>query len=522
MPASGFPRLETFVQTVLAGDQVPDLSPSFADEEDLALFAETGLHGTTWDRDASDADRVRLREAVQRWRKQELAPHGKLVGFTDTTLLQAAAGLLSSRRAVPVTATTLMDLAAFVNAVVLYDRLLYLENPTLTDSPLNPELMNERLEDSPVRVLRVQTFDREHGGEYVRLSHGVRLPRLHGVGAALGMAFQLTCDEGKNLRRLSDAPEVACGGERLEWLGALQRTWSAVLGRDIAAEHLFNDHSLDSDWPTPGPQLLHAAVRAEEEYGRGGGDADLGFVGAVNLRGLFNSRVAATLVGAPYVAGTMRRPFLSALYKRGEWSDRFLAGDPRIEKLMNMLDQRPVGAFGRQELRLPFFLGACIDRSNDPEHFWHELNRMRRDARPLREALFDITDALQAGKPGFDRIRRAIQSDADRLSRRLGQLGITAVTQISSSAIELALSPALPAAVLKVAITVGLEPLLVRAWLRRGREAPFLFLTSTAMSARSLLNGIDDVVQLWDLNEARRNELAAGLKRLADVRIDYH
>jgi len=167
---------------------------------------------------------------IREWTRQIFRRSGLSACLVDTTLLASVgASTVGADPGGVFTSLTLLDLAAFANAVVLYDRVVVLPGAENAARVLNDKLGVEVFFPLPV------LSEIDQGG------------RLLGVGAVLGDLFDTV------LYELSEMREAGTDSAVRADLEAMMKFWSILLGRPLHREMvLLSEIDERANWDSDG------------------------------------------------------------------------------------------------------------------------------------------------------------------------------------------------------------------------------------------------------------------------------
>ena len=328
--------------------------------------------------------------------------------YLDTTTLHTARTLILNKEDdfLPVIPAALIDLSNFVNSIVLFDHIFYLEN-----REIDPYELNEALGEPVIISLPIQSFGSSNDGD-----------PLNSVG---GLLRGFWYDTDQYMQKLVD------GSNELfhEDAEAMKIAWRSIIDFKENEELWFDPfHKIKTEsYNTDGPQLLrdlteiHNHVFDEALYLRKArlSPTELSeFVHSVidqcNYRSLFHTAVSNGLQ-LYYMPNSFRLPFHNFLYRRARIVQRQL---PTIRFIEN--EYRDLGELfsdtNHNELRLPFFLGAVLNQISTLDEFFDVLADMRRKATSFRDHRAELDDALERQSlRDIKKLRSALQEDGNSL-----------------------------------------------------------------------------------------------------------
>jgi hypothetical protein len=451
------------------------------DADEKAPLTDFGF--TIENASSSTSDRkAKVTQALSDWHAQYVAPFQKDAVFVDTTTLATvealAAGHYSvygSTPEVSVTPGILYDLCAFINAVVLFDSVLYLENPFVDPAKLNTGLASG---EPPLRQLPVKSFDGA-------ASHH---DPIVGVGGGL---TSLMWNAEVEVMLWRDARTPAAREAR----DAVAHGWRCATGAEVRIDQFADDNHIRHQFSSDGPQLLRAALEGEHSAP----DEkiklflDSSFLTESTVRSVFNTGVSE-MIGIGYAASSARLPF------RRYWLDiqdvacsQFLVS----EQLDIALRDAATRTIDRVSLELPFFPAAVLREIKDPSELLPAIGRLRDAAAGFRNRRADLNAAIDDRN---DRVIKeltlAVQDESRSLAQMLTVPAIGAAIAIVTAPVTLAHSLWLPV----LALYAGFKDLNEsnkERLCRRLSKRHLCFLTKTASQSRELLDAYPQVGRLW-------------------------
>jgi hypothetical protein len=456
------------------------------------------------------ADLASMLHTIRDWTSKLFHRGGHSACLVDTTLLASVgASTVGTDPTRVFTSLTLLDLAAFANAVILYDRVMVL--PGAANAA---RVLNGKLGEDVFTTLPVSSENDEKG-------------RLIGVGAALGDLFDTVLYELSEIREAGTHSAVRAD------LEAMLKSWSILLDRPLRREMvLLSEIDERANWDSDGPGLVSqlAAMESETRGGRNSfletvsrypqalaglfGDPDrtlAGFISESNHRSYFNLRLSY-LLGIPYVSSTTRIPFRSQLYRNASFAHSQLLLQREIDRYAN---SRAYYVPNRPTLSLPAFAAIALHRASSLSDVLTQIGEIRSDASALRRRRAEWEEALRLEDARTtQRLRAAIDDDAVALRRDLTGPVVAAV----SASLAAAASPTTGLTVSLIGITamIGSMPADRReAIVQRLLRPSEWFLTSTSDTARGITDMREKVTRLWNLNDSTTEWLTARMEALS-------
>jgi hypothetical protein len=445
------------------------------------------------------------------------------VAFADTTLLHTVRALTLGEATREVTATSLLDLCTFAEAVVLCDRIVHL--PYVGDS----FDLNEALREPVFAALPVVDFDAASKGGGVTDSADVSIvygDELHGMGAVLGDLLGDAIYEVRKIVRSSQGDPYH--GDLL----AMARQWGAVLGRSIDRADLSYLWE-GSRWDSDGPKLLVKLLRFQdgaedlEDWARFPAwmehqtqdDPEEGlaaFISECNTRSFFNLRVAAIL-DVPYVGNATRLPIRGHQYRTAVFMHHQLLLADEIDAEVNR-HRASYAVSSRQNLSLPVFGALALHDARTPAELLDSIAALRGKAAPLRARRVEYDHALRTGTDPatIGRVRQALADDAAHLASGLKGPVASGI----AAALAAAAGPTTAWSILGISAlsTAGaMDPETRRGLVRRLLRPSQWWLTDTASRAKAIASSATDVQRVFGLDGRGLDGLRRRLDQLAAV-----
>ena len=468
------------------------------DKESITTLADFGVLnvGYSMDRPKSSF----LNSEVRRWIENAVGEKSLNSSFLDTTTIYTVNSLINSADEEVVMPETLLDLATFVNAVVLYDHVFHLENPGIDSLSLNEALGNQ-----PIIVsIPVESFDGPldfYGG-------------VSGPGALLVGMWEEATEYNEVLRKTTK--DQVPTEDRQEILKA----WETILGRPLEYKELFSEYS-SKHWSSWGASLLAKLITETRmrDYHYSGSQViknqSSEFIEECNRRSMFNLQLADSL-GLPYLPSASRLPFHRFLYRRAQSVQRHLATIKRIEE---EYVRRAEQYFSPDDnnLIMPFFLATVLAKISSLSEFFEELAEVRRKAEPLRNCRAEMDAALLNGDVKVAKeLRAAFEKDAAALRSKFPYAPVAG----GIAAILAAVGGMLPNMVLISIglLTAGSQMQEDFAKLeRRALNRRYWVLSDMKDTANALTSALPQITKLWNLKDVRAEKFSKHFSRLKSL-----
>jgi hypothetical protein len=398
--------IENTIKDLVSGKKVAlPWDPANWNDNQLTGFVEFGT--PTFNIHDLDRDKMCKRfDEIRSWMQHVSGNRFNAVYLDTTTLHTAKTLIFSGEDDAPVIPPALIDLSNFVNSVVLFDHIFYLEN-----SEINPYELNEALGEPVIISLPVESFGFSNDGDPLNSVGGL----LRGLWYDTDQYMQMLLDRTYKLFQ-EDAE-------------AIKTAWRSIIDFKENEELWFDPlHKIKSEsYSTDGPQLLehlteiHNQLFYEALYHRKAsiGPAELSefvhrIIDECNYRSLFNTAVSNALQ-LYYMPNSFRLPFRNFLYRRARTIQQYLPTIHFIEHEYRHLAEL-YSDTDQNELRLPLFLGAVLNQISRLDEFFNVLADMRRKAESFRDHRAELDDALERQSlREIKRLRSALQEDGDIL-----------------------------------------------------------------------------------------------------------
>lgn len=361
-------------------------------------------------------------KALRTWRDMNVVKNGNSV-FLDTTCLETARLLIEDRNKASqyLLPLTLLDLDTFASCAILHDRIYHLQNPHFKSQSLHSLFGEDLFYELPVEDVRTDSNLQPYfGGSGIHIENILE-------------AIYAVAQHWASLLRGSQLPEWR--SDSSPWIGSkeariqvkiLKESWKAILGQDLPVAILLGDPNRDLyNWHSPTEKLIDDLLRADHFYKFYGNLRDpdsrqFSFVSEANHRAMFNTILAQNVLEIPYAPSSARWPFRRFLYDASkEWSNVGLdLKNSRSVRILEKYYQEELGKIRRLEesddLQLPVFLAAILNRVDDVSQIPEEISNWRRQAAPFRQRLGELDEMLNERTRGgkeIDRIMRALRDE---------------------------------------------------------------------------------------------------------------
>jgi hypothetical protein len=440
-----------------------------------------------------------------RWRSAAMGDPAELgTGvLLDTTTVYTAIRLVEADDLRDVTPLTVMDLATFLSAACVYERVCYLENPYFGLADLE-RLFGEGI-FLELPVSSSADPDSPYSADFGHMAEPLRT-----------LYRRRTVPWLNNLR----LGQLGAEPQRDAWV----RAWQTILGREVDPTWLLLDPDEGKDdrypdsWSTDAVEMLASVVEAmTDDLAR----SDIGPVtgersGRVPWAQQANARALCNLVLADflrvsYQSSAARLPILALIADCDREERRSALRFPRAVRLLEDLFAEQTDTFlsaERDYLHLPFFPSAILQRTDRPGLIPAVLAEVRAATVGFREKLCELDARLWEGDhAAYKEMRAALAG-----SRPKAPLAETA--EVGVFVADLALLPPDPHTHL-----VGWSILLVKAMLasRAVRDLSELFRPKYRLlgSLRPMPNTAPSIERIWSVPDIER--FAQRLSELAAV-----
>jgi hypothetical protein len=420
--------------------------------------------------------------------------------FLDGTLLVTVDALLGRKGPEVLTPVTLWELTAFIDALVCFDRLYCIANPTVDYSRFNRRLGEDVLTVIPdpdggmLRRLAVEAAAdgtsnmnalRAYRGEKDDVFAQEVQAVVDGWRATLGS--DITSDGIFNAAWINkeEVRSYGSSGTIMTTYEPYDPAWnpSAIFVEGRGYEHLYDLIATTRLQPIPSASSTdRPSLRARQNL-----------AAAATYRTYINQGVSNVL-GLPYLPATLRMPFRRLFVERAsEVQDELVS--------VTLANQAFAQRQPSSPLILPFFTASVLQQATTRKDIWKQMARVRRQSAPFRRVRADLDRMLERSQVSGEaqRVQSAIRDEALKLADLAGAgqqassvaLGVVAQTGI------VPLAGALKAGV-DAAQGLGRGGSWTRIWRRLFHRHEY-FLAQTNSQAIALTNALPQVQQLWDM-----------------------
>jgi hypothetical protein len=411
-------------------------------------------------------------------------PDGHNAALIDNTTINLVAGYVEHQE--PPSALGILDLANFVNNLILRDALVALDHPLGTR------------------------------GRYRRIGEEIRSPGEAIIPGDLRPSEKAILGAALLWIRQLARADTDTAIERTE----ATRTWSTILGNaapsskkmfDVRFEDAlyylnaieYSDSPVGQPPDNNTPSLINGLFTRAPHRRRG---EQVAAVQAANCRALLNLE-AGRRYNIPYAGGITRVPIKRLLWQRGRQGDATLAAIEKSDlgtvRILDDAYQRRVAAAlvaNQQTIVLPVFLAAVLSRIDHLNQFYECADELREQAKPLRRRLVAIEQALDSTQPQHEirKLLAAFGEDTRMLRRTLWDLApaasaVTGVVLTAATAQPLLMTATLAA----LAAGPSMRPqtwdrLANRVWRR-----DLWFVTELGQVSSELVNATPRLEELW-------------------------
>lgn len=480
---------------ILARDPTSFLPPPQYDEhqvENLVTFGSTFA--------ARDVPIDRLAD-VRKWIDEVVAATGPRAVFMDTTTIAGLECVLVPGKE-HFTPETLLDLNNFVTSFVLYDQIFHLKN-----SRVDSFKLNELLDSGPVFVeIPVDMFD------------------LDGPGALLTELW----DTSRQIREeLRCADTYYLDRVLTEEVEHITRVWEKVLGASPGELDLLN---LDyvGDYASNGPELIEELLDRtadpitvsnyervcmdrmdRQSFNRGLSR----LIGECHQRYLFN-KLFSQSISLQYVPNAFRAPFEHWLYLRSGVITKHLTVAKYLDQeYRNIIAERL--RVGSTKIVVPLFLSAVLARVSNLSEVPGVLADLRIRARPLRERLSALDQAINKGDLNeIEALRNALKCEAVKLTEFIQPAALAGAVAAMVPILSEHPTPALITAIMLLTYASQYSHKTVETLKTRLLHPERRFLVSTAQAAASVTRLGGKISLLWGIREDYADSVLQSMRRL--------
>jgi hypothetical protein len=239
-----------------------------------------------------------------------------------------------------------------------------------------------------------------------------------------------------------------------------------------------------------------------------------------NYRSLFNITVSNAL-RLPYLPNSFRLPFRKFYFRKATIAQKYIASLREIEKeYQNLADLYLVPE--QNNLQLPFFLSAILERISSPDEFLEVLMDVRDKAETFRKHRAQLDEALETRSvKEVKMLREALQEDSAKLRPQFPYAPVAGGIAAVLAAFTGQTTPFLLATIFMFTAASqfsreDMEKLKNYALMRR-----FWLLLDLKDSAQGLTNALPKIRQLWGVkdvpNDYSEEAFVEHFRRLASL-----
>jgi hypothetical protein len=488
--------IEEIIKAVLSGQRVATLDPYSLGADQLTGFVEFGSALPTSIYTLTKDEVERRFSELRRW-TQHVSGDNKLNAvYLDTTTLHTVRSLIldeddPSMYLVP---ATLLDLNNFINCVILFDHIFFLEN-----SHIDPYELNEALGNEPVLIsLPVESF-----------GHSNDKDPLNSVEALLrGMWYETD-------RYIQELKDVRRSDPLYDDSQEIKRAWKSIIEFSEDDRLWFDpERSVkNGQFHTDGPLLLNDLLKVYSHTGRDAvynhinetceQDHLTRYVHSVidecNYRSLFNLQVSNGLQ-LFYIPNSFRLPFRNYFYRKARVIQSYVPSIRAIEKEYGRFAEL-YSAGDQNNLHLPLFLAAVLNQISGLDQFFEVLAEVRKKASTFRAHRAELDAALEKGSiKESKRLLKALQEDGEQLRLKFPVAPVAGGIAAVLSAFTGGLSHFALATIGILAAGSQFSPYYERLK-ERALRRQYWFLTDMRDTADGLTLSYPLVSKLWKLNK---------------------
>lgn len=484
--------IEEAIDGLVSGANVAlPMDPRYWDADQIANFAEFGTPNITYKELDNDQRNRRFAE-LRSWMDQISGKRLNAVYLDTTTLHTARTLVLGGEDAdVFVVPPTLLDLSNFVNSVLLFDHIFYLEN-----GAIDPFELNEALGGEPVIVaLPVESF-----------GFGQDDDPLNSIGGLLRSLWYQTESYIIDLQR-------AKRGEVLwEDAEAIKRAWRSIFDF-VEDEELWFDplsETKSESYHSDGPKLLEDLTRIYNQSfdeavhlrlrntPKQHSELVHRTIDECNYRSMFNMMVSNSLQ-LYYMPNSFRLPFRNFFHEKATIIQRRLPTIWTIEEEYHDL-AAAYSTSDQDEIRLPFFLAAVLNKISTLDEFFDVLADFRRQATVFRAHRAELDEVLQRRSiKEIKRLRAALQNDGDDLRMKFPLAPIAGGIAAVLAALTSGLTPTVLTTIGALTLGSQLSPHFEKLK-QRALQPQYRFLTNMKDVADGLTLSYPVISRLWGLD----------------------
>lgn len=453
-----------------------------------------------------------------RWREKHIGrPNAISSVLVDATTCYVAQQMLSCEQNI-VSPSVMLDLANFVNAVLMFDRVYLFKN---ADVAFVSSFNHAMGEDVLVELPAVPLDDTDHT-DFVRwraMAQSPLAPEL-AMGLYMDSALSAVVRDFAALRDAGDSNPLA------EDRQAVILAWQCVLGREFDTASMFPHGWFAKHWSSIVPFQLEKALKIDLFVSKGldsweQDQEELADAArANNFRCRFNLLVAEQ-IELPYSASTYRMPYRRAMYGRAALIQRHLALLDTIDDEHRARVRHFAQPAEESDVQMPFFLRAALMGLDRPDQIVPRLAQIRQETRRLRAKKRELDDILRDGSSNqtgeIERIRRAMTGEISALSHAAavgaGMTGFAAMIAYAAGTVP---AMGIPAVLLLTAGGALAGPVWDELQMRLTRPH-YVELADVASHVQSTRGTLEAVSRIWGVGNRQLEKLDVGLRRIAEA-----
>lgn len=493
------------------------LDPNNWNEDGLTSFAEFGTHSVSISNISQEQLHKRFDE-LRAWMQHVSGANQLNAIYLDTTTIYTAKDLILNQSGLPnnITPATLLDLSTFVNSVVLYDRVFYLENKHIDEYEFNEALGNE-----PVLIpLPVKSAGESEDDDDVNSVGGL----LRGLWYQTDMYVQELKDSARPIDIFFEEAQ------------AVKKSWKTLLDFNDQPSLWFDpDREVKNTlFSSTGPDLLGQLVtvyNTAHEKGTKRHLRELGLtdelikyihqvIDECNYRSFFHVMVSNSLQ-LQYMPNSFRLPFRNYYYHRAKTVENYL-----VTSYIENEYQKGVSAYdlsAQGTLHLPLLLTALLKKISSLDEFFNALAEMRKKASDFRQRRAALDKELNEGNgEEVAKLIEALREDSSKLRSYFNYAPIAGGAVALLQGIQDSLTRGLLATLTILTFASQFSPEAVDKLRKKSLRRKYRFIVDMKDTASGLINAYPKIRTLWklegDIKETQtQEEMAAGFERLKQL-----